>query len=336
MSWGGDADEAPVGTSVPPPGYAAEPLAEQPPPVSRVPGAPRRGRPGGRKLIAGGVGLAVLVGLAFLLLGSTGSQLTGPIAQAATLSSSTPGYRMHMSIDLTSSGLPAPITGSANGVVDLHDDAASMSLVMNLGDEPQVIQQLGSSTLRMDMIADGPDLYVKLPSALMSELPTAGKQWIEANLSKLAHVPGVSSLGSNPTTSDPSHILQYLESASDSVLNFGPARVDGVETTHYRAYLSLTHLADRVPSADQAAAQQAISALQQADPTGDIPVDVWIDAHHLVRRVDMTMDLNLPGGQTTDESMTMDMTDYGPQARPAPPSAEQVINLNSLSSLGGS
>ena len=49
--------------------------------------------------------LGVLAGLAFLLLRSTTSQLTDPIAKAATLSSAAPGYRLHMTIEMTSSSL---------------------------------------------------------------------------------------------------------------------------------------------------------------------------------------------------------------------------------------
>lgn len=286
-------------------------------------------------VVVGAVALAVLAGLAFLLLGSTSTQLSGPIAQAATLSSSTPGYRMHMSIEMTSSALSAPITASGSGVVDLRDHATSMSLVMNLGNEPQVIQQLGSTTMRMDMIMDGAVMYVKLPSAVTAALSPSGRQWIKANLGKLAGVPGLSSLESNPTTSDPSHILQYLRSASDSIVDEGQEQVDGIQTTHYRAGLSLAQVTDSLPTADRSAAEHALSTLQQGMPTGEFPVDVWIDAHHFVRRVVMTLDLNLPNEPSMHESVTIDLSDYGPQPRPATPSSDQVLDIRSLGTAAG-
>ena len=137
--------------------------------------------------------------LGFFFLGSKGTQLNNdPIAQAATLSSNVAGYRMHMSMEMTSSALSSPITATGRGVVDLRDHATSMSLAMNLGDEPGVVQALGSSTFRMEMITDGADVYLKLPSALTATMPTLGKKWVKIDLSKLSGIPGLSSLGEQP------------------------------------------------------------------------------------------------------------------------------------------
>ncbi len=277
--------------------------------------------------------MVVLGGIGFFFLGSKGTQLnTDPVAQAATLSSNVAGYRMHMSLVMTSSELSSPITATGKGVVDLRDHATSLSLAMNLGDEPQVVQALGSSTLRMEMVTDGAVVYVKLPSALTSAMPTGGKQWLKIDLTKLAGIPGLSSLGSNPTTSNPSDVLQALRSVSDSVVAEGGQRVDGVDTTHYRAELSLQHLVGAVPSADRAAVQQALSTIEQATGTDEIPVDVWIDAQHLVRRFEMSMDLSAPTGPTMNETVKVDLGDYGPQRQPAIPAAREVQDLSGLAS----
>ena len=207
-----------------------------------------------------------------------------------------------------------------------------MSLAMNLGDEPGVVQALGSGTFRMQMITDGTDVYLKLPSALTATMPTLGKKWVKIDLSKLSGIPGLSSLESNPTTSDPSDVLQALRSVSDSVVAEGNQRVDGVQTTHYRAELSLDHLADAVPSADRAAAQQALSGIEQAAGADEIPVDVWVDGQHLVRRVQMSMDLGSAAAQTMTETVTVDLSHYGPQSPPALPPSGDVQTLSSLAS----
>ncbi len=322
-----------MSTSVPPPGFSeptpAPASEEQPPPWQPAPKA-RRGRP---KLLAGGVAVAVLAALGFFFLGSKGTQLNNdPIAQAATLSSNVSGYRMHMSMEMTSSALSSPIIATGRGVVDLRDHATSMSLAMNLGGEPGVVQALGSGTLRMDMITDGTDVYLKLPSGLTAAIPTLGKKWVKIDLSKLSGIPGLSSLTSNPTTSDPSDVLQALRSVSDSVLADGGQRVDGVQTTHYRAELSLDHLADAVPSSDRSAAKQALSGIEQAAGTDEIPIDVWVDGQHLVRRVQMSMDLGSPTAPTMTETVTVDLSDYGPQSPPAIPPAGDVQDLSSLAS----
>jgi hypothetical protein len=289
---------------------------------------------GRSKLIAmsAGVGLlAVVAALAFLLLGSGGTQLGSPIAQAATLSSSTPGFRMHMSLQISSSGLSSPITATGTGLVDLRDHASALSMVMNLGDDPQVVQQLGSSSMRLDMVMEGATVYVKLPSALAGSLGASGRPWIKVDAAKLAGLPGLSSLTSGPTTSNPSQTLQMLHSVSGSVVNLGQQRVDGFQTTHYRANLSLGRLLGSVTSAAGGEAQQALSTLQQALPNGgEFPVDVWIDGHSLVRRMTTSLDLSLPTGGGVRETSTIDFSDYGPQSPPATPAADQVFDATSL------
>jgi hypothetical protein len=287
------------------------------------------------QFIAAAVAVAVVAGLAFLLFGSGANPVSSPIAQAATLSSSSPGYRMHMTIQVTSSALSSPITATGGGVVDLRDQASSMSLTMNLGNDPRVVQALGGSTLRMDMVTDGSAIYVKLPAVLTASLPTSGKHWIEVDLAKLSSVPGLSSLAGNPTASDPRKILQSLRSVSDSVVDEGPQRIGRVATTHYHAQLGFGHLADALPAAERGAATKALSALQQALPTDGLPIDVWIDAHHLVRRVVMALDVNAASGPSLDETVTVDLDHYGPQHRPAAPAPGDVLQLNNLAGLGG-
>src|SRR5438270_158953 len=130
------ADLGQVSTSVPPPGYIPQAtMPAAPPPAAR----PRER--GGRMLIAGLI-LAVAVAVAFVVLGSAGTPASNPIAQAATRSSSTPGYRIRLRLQLSSPALSAPITASGNGVVDLRSHAASMSLAMDVSAIPQVAQML--------------------------------------------------------------------------------------------------------------------------------------------------------------------------------------------------
>src|SRR5436309_16067831 len=100
-----------MSTSVPPPGYIP------PPSHASVDGEPAaisgphaaRGRP---RLLIGLAGFAVAAVLAFVLLGASGAGVTDPIAQAATLSSGTAGYRMTLGFRVASPALPAAISGS--------------------------------------------------------------------------------------------------------------------------------------------------------------------------------------------------------------------------------
>jgi hypothetical protein len=168
---------------------------------------------------------------------------------------------------------------------------------------------------------------MKLPAGVMGALGTLGKQWIKVDVTKLAGIPGLSSLQGSPASTDPSQMLEYLRAVSDSIVAEGSQRVDGFETTHYRANLSLDRVAGTLPSGDQAA-QQGLSTLEKIVHV--IPVDVWVDARHLVRRMQVTIGASLPTGQTMEVGATTDFSHYGPQRRPTPPPADEVQDISGL------
>lgn len=290
--------------------------------------SPRGGIGGKRsKLFAGGALLAVVVAVVFVVFGSTNSPVTDPIAEAATLSSGTPGYQLNMEVTMSTPAASAPITAYGHAVVDVRDQSMSMTMSMDLSQEPQAAQALGSTAMRLDMILSHGVMYMRLPARVSQQVPQmAGKEWLKFDLSKVAGLPGMSSLGNNPTMTDPSHLLQYLLAASDSVTNEGSQLIGGVPTTHYRVMLDLNNLAANLPAAERAAVQSALAQLRSSTNLSQIPMDVWVDARHLVRRI--AMSLALPAG--LQESMTVDLTDYGPQAQATPPPAGQVEDIGNL------
>lgn len=333
-----------MGTSVPPPGYqpppssgAAVPAKPAPPPEAAVPamGHARVQRMTRSKLLAAGLVLIAAVVAAFVLLGSTTNQVADPIAQAATLSSRSPGYRMNLRMTMNVPELSQPVEATGNAIVDLRDQAVSMSFAIDFSQLPQAAQALGSTTLQLGMILDRGVMYMKLPQAMSQRVPSlGGKQWLKIDLAKAAGLPGLSSLGNNPTMNDPSRMLQYLRAASDGVSNLGHEQVDGVQTTHYRAMLDLDRVAANVPAGEQAFAQRALAQLEQSTNVHQFPIDVWVDAHHLVRRIVMTITVAIPNGRTMQETMTADLSDYGPQPRPPLPPADRVQDLSSLIHVG--
>jgi hypothetical protein len=314
---------------VPPPGFVPPPStgggtpAPSDPPTETVGAGSRRFRP--HHVIAAGIGLVAAAAAVFVVFAATNSQSVDPIAQAASVSSDASGYRMNLGFTITSSQLGGPISASGSAVVDPPDHAASMSLDMDLSQEPQAVAALGSSTMRLGMVLVGQDLYVRLPQAIVGHLPSlGGKPWVEENLGHAIGLPGLSSLGSDPGTSDPGAILKELRAGADSVTDEGQQRVDGVQTTHYWGELSFEPLLGNLPAADRAVVQQ----LTQGQ---GVPIDVWIDAHDLVRRVVMSLTLNAPDGVSLQETATTDITDYGPQPRPMAPPPDQVTDGSSIS-----
>lgn len=282
-------------------------------------------------MVGAGVGLLAAVLTAFVLLGSSSNPTVDPIAQAATVSSHAPGFRMHLSMSLTSPAFPGAITGYGDAVVDPRDHAASTSFGLDLSSLPQVAQAVGGTTMSLNMIVDGQTAYVKLPHALLRAMPTLGaKPWLKLSAAKAAGATGASSLGNDLSSSNPGQLLKYLSAASSGVTNEGEQRIDGVQTTHYHAGLSLDRLAAGLPATGQAATAQALSKLRQSLGGTDLPVDVWIDAHQLIRRMAISMAIHAAGTPSIQLTIAADLSDYRTQPRPAVPPADQVQDASSL------
>lgn len=264
------------------------------------------------------------------------SSTIDPVAQAATQSTKAPGYRMTMSMSVSTPALPTPLTGTGSGSFETGDHLGSLSMSMSLGalgSNPQVRQLLGGSTLRIDEVIDRLTVYMKLPAALTSKL-SGGKPWLKLDVAKAGSalgMPGLSTLESNPAGGDPSQMLRYLRASSGQLKNLGKAEINGIETTHYSATIDLNKVPDEFPPSERAAVRQTVNTLKGKAGLSSIPVNVWIDQQHLVRR----MQLSLSETQA-NVTLGIDFTDYGPQPAPAVPPASQVTNITSLAGIGAS
>jgi hypothetical protein len=272
--------------------------------------------------------MVVVVALAagaYFAFGSSSNTVVDPVAAAAVRSSDAAGYRERLTMSISGGGMS--VTARGAGSFDPPARTGEFTMAMSFPNTPQLVQALGSDTLRLTEVLDGSTIYMKLPSALTGQLSTLGKSWLSLDLSKLANVPGASSLLNNPS-SDPSEMLEYLRAASDSVIAEGRQRVDGVETTRYHATVDLSRVADSLPSVDQPAAQQAISALEQQGAPSAYPVDVWVDAHKLVRRFQMALDMTSATTGGVQMVIRADLSHYGPQPAPAIPPSSDVAPLS--------
>ena len=217
----------------------------------------------------------------------TSSNAADTVAKAASASAGSKGYKMTLSMKISSPALSKPLTASGSGSFNIPDHAGSFNLSMDFSNEPQVAQVLGSSTFNIEEVIKAPLVYVKLPDALASKIP-GGKPWLKIDLDKAAAaagIPGLSSLTGNPASSDPSQMLQYLRAVSGTITKVGSEQVGGTQTTHYKATISLDKVPDAVPAAQRGGAQQAIASLEKLTNLHALPVDVWIDDQNLVRQM---------------------------------------------------
>jgi hypothetical protein len=280
-----------------------------------------------------GIGLVVAAALSGSLIAGCGSSsvsgVVDPVARAATVSNHAPGERIKLLMHLSTPALPTPIVATGDGAFDVANRSGSFNLAMNFGNIPQLTQVLGSSTIRIQEIVNGLTIYLKLPEALSRNPALHGKPWLKINLATIGQsvgVPGLSSLLSNPTSSDPSQFLRYLRATSGGVTKVGTQTVDGFQTTEYRAKIALSRVPNGFPAASRAQVRKTIAALEQLAHVRLLPMNVWVDGQHLVRRMNFSFDETVTG-QTLAASVQIDIPQYGPQPSPQPPPAGQVADL---------
>ena len=257
-----------------------------------------------------------------------------PVAKAASISTTTPGFQMRFALQFGSPQLPTALTATGTGSINARARTGSVVFVMHAGNDPQVKKAFGGSTLRFQELVNGTTVYVKLPPAIASKLP-GGRPWMKVDLAKASGIPGFSSLANNPVSSDPSQFLSYLRATSGNVSKQGTQVVNGIQTTHYHGTISLDKVPDALPAASRKGAQQAVSSIERLTGLKQLPVDAWIDSNNLIRRMRLAFAESLAPSVKLNIAMTMDFVKYGLQPSPNFPSADQVTDASSLSALGG-
>ena len=258
------------------------------------------------------------------------------LARAAFVSSGEPGYktRVTLSADFGSAGhLSASGIGSFSPAG--RSGVATVTLTL-----PGSASSLGQ--LQTQMIAKGDNLYIKLPASLAAIIP-GGKQWLALNASSAGSASSLPGFGSllqyQGSLTDPGQYLSYLEAASaNGVQKLGTETINGVQTTHYRAEVDLSKLAAEVPAADRSATAKIVAGLQKRGHVSQIPIDVWIDSNHHVRRIEINYSASIPvatGGtpQNVAFSLTVDFLGYGEQRLPAAPPASETENAKAIAHI---
>ena len=177
---------------------------------------------------------------------------------------------------------------------------------------------------KLDVRLDDTVMYLRFP-LLENDLPE-GKSWVKVDLT----TPGGASLDQMRTftdSSDPRKMLPYLRSLAGGLEVVGTDEVRGVDTTHYRAEVDVAKVLEQAAKEAGAAAQPGIfDQLQTMVGLSTIPIDVWVDADNLLRKLEISLSA-APQGATGEmkASVTMEMFDYGePVEIDVPPPSETV------------
>ncbi len=259
-------------------------------------------------------------------------------AQTPTVSPST----IVQAADITGHVAGADIGGTVNV------DAAGRSISMRVSGYEGMARRdgllkfaiggagLSSAAATFEMRFVYPVFYMSSP--LFSSALAPGKRWVKFNVASLLSQQGVNPAVLSSTQSDPTQYLQYLKATSGDVQNLGTATIRGVETTHYHAVSDINRYARLLPPSKRAAARQAFSRVQQLTGTSQIPIDVWVDSQHLVRRMQIKLSVHPStgtlAGQTLDETVTMDLFNFGPKPAVTAPPTDQTEDLSALTGTG--
>lgn len=183
--------------------------------------------------------------------------------------------------------------------------------------------------IKVDMVTVWPLMYMRFPAAADSRLPP-GKEWIKYDLQKLGKELGVDFTElMQASRSDPSHALAYLQKVAD-LETVGAEEVRGTETTHFRGVVDMRSVADAYPEL-----KDSVDAVIRQSGIDRMPVDVWVSADGLVRRMTMRyQDMRSLGSPSTDMTMEMELYDFGAAVTIEEPPADAVISFQELMRLG--
>lgn len=217
-------------------------------------------------------------------------------------------------------GAPQKLTIVGHGVTDLRGPK---------GDFVTSVPLIGDS---VETRVLGSYLYLRLPAAL--ESPVEGhKPWVAIDVKTLAGAKLGASFGQLSTTSvTPTQALSYLRSVSRSgLVTIGTSRIGGVPTTEYRVVISFAKAEAALPGSARTLLREA----ERYTGAHNLPVDVWVDTNHLVRRISYRLAIAKSNAPISSVESTVLLTGYGTAVNVVAPPATQtfVLTEKALSAL---
>ncbi len=252
-----------------------------------------------------------------------------PIAQAADVTSHAGGSQVAISVSVQVPGLGAPITMKGGG--HFNNARREGQLTLEADGLAAALPGASGGTLTITELMKGGAIYMSSP-LFDGKLP-GGARWLKIDLGKAAASLGIDPQALTSGSANPADILSYLKGSTGAPKIAGHEAVRGVPTTRYEGTVSLDAIAEQLPAGERAKTREAIHKLSSEIGTSSFPVTVWIDAHHLVRR--MTMDLRFSAaGQSGSVQVEVEDFGFGPTPSVTPPTRGETFDATGLSSAG--
>lgn len=221
----------------------------------------------------------------------------------------------------------------ATGVFD--SDAQQMAMEMDLGAMVGGLAESTGETVPaafdepFRFVVDGTTVYLRFP---MLDALTGSSDWLSATPEDVGQ--SADSFGIGNSGYDPSKLLEVLRGVADDVEAAGEDEIRGVPTTRYTATVSLAKALEQAPPDRREQLEAQLDQLGAGD--ADIPVEVWVDADGLPRRMTMGFDglLATAGlGDGASVEISMEFFDYGDPVEIEVPSPDEVTPFTEV--LGG-
>jgi hypothetical protein len=264
--------------------------------------------------------------------GSGTAAAIDPVAQAAQDTTHVGGAHMSFSGSVQVGGLVSPITLTGSGYFNFARREGSFSFAMS-GLPASAQGALGGGSLQIVELFKQGTLYMGSP--LLAGV-SGGRRWVSLDIARVGHAIGLDPTSLTSGGANPADYLRYLDAAGARTAAVGHGDVRGVPTTHYSGTLDLVRAADALPGSDRAQARAAIEQLVAQTGQRAMPIEVWVDAHRLVRRISLSLSFS-NGGRQASTTIRADYYDFGPTpAVNAPPSSEVLdITGQALTHLPG-
>jgi hypothetical protein len=253
--------------------------------------------------------------------GSKDALTIDPVASAA--SKTTEAGSSRVAFETTMQLFGKDVSFTADGLFDYDDSTGSMTLDMG-----SLLPLEGVGQFELRMVDE--TLYMRLPSLMGLGLPT-DKEWVSLEPGKALEGAGFGGFDPSSMQQDPAQLLRLLR-ASSEVTEAGTATIRGVETTRYTAKLDLRKSIEasakelELTAEQRALLRQAAEQLVDQVETDTLPVEVYVDADGLLRRLALDLSMNVEG-QALSMKQTTDFYDFGVDVDVEAPPASQVFDL---------
>lgn len=235
--------------------------------------------------------------------------------------------QFEMVIEIDTAEMPGPLEMTGSGAADYA--AGRMEMSLDMGSMFETLAETAGESMPdgfdgpWQIVIDGTDFYMQAP---MFEVLGGPSGWLHVSTEDLGV--DLEELGLAGPTQDPTQSLEWLRGASDSVEELGTDTIRGVETTRYAATLDLAKAMEQLPDAQREALDDLMGDLP-ADFEG-LPVEIWVDADGLPRRMQMTLDAASMGAAGMDGTVTMtiDFFAFGEPVDIEVPSPDEVTELS--------